>query len=70
MTTYEFTQLRRFELNRRRFSQFKTKTISRSSAKHPSVGQVYKDSRIVSEVGLDTVFNHPAWKHRAGNKPS
>ena len=37
---------------------------SRRSAKHPTVGKVYKDSRIVEQVHLETVFNPPGWIRR------
>lgn len=37
---------------------------SRRSArgKGTGTGQVLKGSRVVSEVGLERVFNHPSWK--------
>jgi len=61
MTTHEFTQLRRWELGRQRFNSFRSSVTSRRSAKHPTVGKVYKDSRVTSEVGLERVFNKPGW---------
>jgi len=37
------------------------RVTSRRSAKHNSVGKVFKDSRVVNGVGLEACFNKPGW---------
>jgi len=37
------------------------RVTSRRSAKHNSVGKVFKNSRVVCETGLETCFNKPGW---------
>ena len=68
MTQHEFTLLRQSELARRKHRSFAFQGRSRRSSKHPSVGQVYRDSRVVSEVGLEIVFNKPGWTKIAATK--
>jgi len=66
MTTKEFTALRKWELLTKRFAprRFNSNVPSRRSTKSQgqAVGQVLKRSTIRSEVGLETIYNHPAWK--------
>ena len=48
----------------RRFSHIKQRSIpSRrtSKAKANATGQILKNSRVTSEVGLEKIFNHPSW---------
>ena len=37
------------------------RVTSRRSAKHNSVGKVFKNSRVVHEAGLETCLNKPGW---------
>ena len=37
---------------------------SRRSAHHPSVGKVYKNSRVVSEVNINYDYNKGNWRNQ------
>ena len=66
---YIFDPLKRaqdiFLKNQRLFKTFKPRVASRRSAKHPSVGKIYKNSRVVEGVGMDTLFTKPGWVKQA-----
>ena len=64
MTTEEFTRLRTLQLSLQQGASHRAGICSKRAAKHPSVGRVYKDSRVVSETGLETQLNKPGYvKH-------
>lgn len=48
----------------RRFKPSRPITSRRQAKSHATgVGQHLKGGRITHEVNLETIFNHPAWKH-------
>ena len=62
MSPQEFHRLLGFTKAAKNAFRPTRRVTSRRSAKHPSVGKVYKNSRVVPQVHLETIFNHPAWK--------
>ncbi len=40
------------------------RVTSRRSAKHPSVGKVYKNSRVVSEININYDYNKGNWRNQ------
>lgn len=63
MTHQEFTRLRTIQNSMKRAFRPAVRVFSRRSAKHPHVGKVLKNSRVIPQVGLEVVFNHISWKH-------
>ena len=59
MPQSEFNRLRAYELARRRQFRPAVQVTSRRSAKHNTTNKVYKDSRVIPQVGLERVFNLP-----------
>ena len=43
------------------YRKFSAGINSKRRSKHPSVGQVLKNSRIHEQVGLEVVFTRPGW---------
>ena len=62
MTHEQFKQLCGYAKAKKNAFKPTIKVTSRRSAKHTSVGKVFKNSQLVHGVHLETIFNHPAWK--------
>lgn len=61
MSHKEFTRLRTLQNSMRRAFKPSVRVQSRRSAKHPSVGKVYTNSRVIPQVNIERVFNKPGW---------
>jgi hypothetical protein len=61
MSPSEFQRLTRYEFAKKRAFRPSVRVTSRRSAKHNSVGKIFKESRVHPQVWIEKVFNKPNW---------
>ena len=61
MSTKELKRLRTFQNMTKRAFHPSVSVVSRRSSKHPSVGKVLSNSRVMPQVNMERVFNKPGW---------
>ena len=61
MTSNEWTRLKGTRDALRRAFRPSVRVTSRRSAKHNSVGKVFRNSRVKEQVWVEKQFNHPSW---------
>lgn len=61
MSFIEYGRLRLIQSSLQRRFKPAVHITSRRSSKHNSTGKVFKTSRVLPQVSLEKVFNHPSW---------
>lgn len=61
MTHNQYLRLVSIESSIRRRFRPVVKVASRRTSKHTSTNKVYKNSRVIPQVWVEKVFNHPSW---------